>query len=75
MATINTTQTLRDDLFKIMTAIKDGTITPSEAFALSRVASQIIRTTRTEIQMERLSLQYRRALPASELNKLKPIRM
>jgi hypothetical protein len=75
MAKINTTQTLRDELFKVMTALKEGTVTPSEAFALSRVASQIIRTTRTEIQMERLNLQYRRAIPANGLNQLKPVRM
>jgi hypothetical protein len=75
MATMNTTQTLRNELFKVMTALKDGKITPNEASALSRVASQIIRTTRTEIQMERLNLQYRRAIPANGLNQLKPVRM
>jgi hypothetical protein len=75
MATMNTTKTLRDELFKVMTALKEGTVTPSEASALSRVASQIIRTTRTEIQMERLNLQYRRSIPANGLNQLKPVRM
>jgi len=75
METINTTQSLRNNLFETMQGLTAGTIDPKQARATARIASQIIRTTRTEIQMEALNLKYQRSIPGGSLIQLNTIRM
>ena len=74
-ATVNTTQTLRNVLFKTIKGLSTGKVDPKVARATARVASQIIRATRTEIQMEALALKHSRAVPGGSLVILPAIQM
>lgn len=70
-----TTQTLRNDLFKTMKGLSTGKVDPKVARATARIASQIIRATRTEIQMEALNLKHSRSVPGASLVTLPAIKM
>lgn len=73
--TINTTQSLRNSLFETMQGLANGSVDPKMARAQARIASQIIRTTRTEIQMEALNLKHARSVPGGSLIVLPSIKM
>lgn len=66
---------LRNSLFETMQGLSAGTIDPKQARATARIASQIIRTTRTEIQMEALNLKYQRSIPGGSIIQINPIKM
>jgi hypothetical protein len=62
------TKDLRENLYKTMLGVQDGTVTTKEARSITKIASQIVYSKRLDIESKKLGLDVMKATKANTLN-------
>ena len=62
------TKQLREDLYKTMKGVQNGTVSTKEARSIAKVASQIVYSKRLDIESKKLGLDIMRTTSAKALS-------